>query len=89
MPSKIFQFLSFQAVHQIAKGIISQAPEAKHFFILLLQATNMSLTVKDCTQLTPMIERLKCHIRKPNDNEPGGDGQILPPQDTKAHLLGS
>ena len=60
MPSKNRRFLSFQVFRQSAIGIIFQTPKPQHFFILLLQATNPSLTFKDYTQLTPIKERAKC-----------------------------
>ena len=60
MPLTILRFLSFQVGHQISEWIIFQTPKAKHFFILLLLATNKFLTFKGCTQATPINESPKC-----------------------------
>ena len=53
------QFLPFQITHQIAKGTIFQPPRIQNFFMLLLQATDTSLTLEGWTQPTPIKERDK------------------------------
>jgi len=64
LSSKLHQFLSFEVAHQIAKGTIFQTLWTLLFFILLLQATNLSFTLGGWTYPNPMNSRYKCQTKE-------------------------